>query len=897
MLARLHTAGEEADTEKRRGRLKVFFGYAAGVGKTYAMLQAAQAQKAAGVEVVIGYVEPHGRPETEALLAGLEQLPVIDVPYRGTTLREFDLDAALARKPQLLLVDELAHTNAPGVRHVKRWQDVDELLAAGIDVYTTVNVQHVESLHDVIAQITGVIVHETIPDEVFNRADDVALIDLPPDELLERLQQGKVYIPAQAVRALLNFFRKENLVALRELSLRRTADRVHVDVQTARLGRAATLPWITSERLLVCLSPSPSSARVIRAAKRLADLLRAPWVAVHIETPRTEPLPEVDRQRLLQHLRLAERLGAETVTLTGDDVVQETIAYARARNVTKIVLGKTDQPRGRFWHRETIVDRLLRDSGNIDVVVVRGLEAPMPVEVAPVRRRSGWSHWLGTALVLAVATAIAWLFDAVGITEANLVMTYLLAVVVVATRFGAAPSVAASVLSVFLFDIFFTTPYYSVTVHDTPYLVTFLVMLVIGLLTSTLTTRIRRQADVSRRNERRTEALYRLSRQLTGLAGQHRLVAVAERTVGEVFGGTAVIFLPDAQGKLKPIIGHLAAFAAEVAEVAAAQWVFDRGQRAGVGTDTLPNAKALYLPLATPNGPVGVLGLQHADPEGLQVPEIRQLLATYGAQIALAIERDRLAEDSQRAQVQMEAEKLRSALLSSVSHDLRTPLAAIAGASSSLLEAHGTLPPETQHDLLETIYEESHRLTRLVENILHMTRLTDGSVAITKEWHPVDDVIGSALHRMARQLGKRQIITQLADDLPLGYFDAVLVEQVLMNLIDNAMKYSAPESPIEVRASWDTHAIILEIADRGTGIPPGDEQLIFEKFYRGRSVASDSRGAGLGLAICKAIVEAHGGAITSTNRPGGGAVFSVTLPFDGVPPAVPLDSELSTEAS
>ena len=610
MLARVKAEGSEGPASRRRGRLRLFFGYAAGVGKTYAMLQAANALKKEGADVVVGYVEPHNRPETEALLSGLERLPPLEVPYRATTLREFNVDAALSRRPQVLLVDELAHTNAPGMRHAKRWQDIEELLAAGIDVFSTVNVQHVESLNDVISQISGVTVRETFPDAVFESADEVALIDLPPDELLARLQQGKVYIPPQAAHALQNFFRKENLVALRELALRQTADRVGEDVQTARLGKAAILPWQTADRILVCVGPSPSSAKVVRAAKRLADKLDADWTAVHIETPASLRWTANDRELLQEHLRLAERLGGEVVQLSGHDVVTEIVDYAQKRNVTKIVVGKTDGKKRRFIHRPSMVDRLVEDSGNIDVFVVRGIEEAPGPDMPRVREAWPSFPWIGLAASLVLASAVAAWFHARGFTEANLVMVYLLAVAFVATRYGMFASAVASILAVLLFDMFFTQPFYNITVHDSQYLVTFSVMLGVGLLISTLSARRKYQADVARRSERRTEALYRLSKRLTASPSTAKLIEAVEATISEVFDSYAVVFTPDSSGKIRPVVGHAASFAASAPEFAAAQWVLDNNREAGLGTDTLPNLPALFMPLATPNGAVGVLAIQ-----------------------------------------------------------------------------------------------------------------------------------------------------------------------------------------------------------------------------------------------------------------------------------------------
>lgn len=886
MLARIKSDGEGDDAAPRkRGRLKVFFGYAAGVGKTYAMLSEARRLKEAGVDVVAGYVEPHGRPETEALLDSLERLPTLTVPHRGATLREFDLDAALARNPAVILVDELAHSNAPGVRHAKRWQDVEELLALGIDVLTTVNVQHVESLNDVVAQVSGVTVRETVPDEVINLADEVALIDLSPEDLLERLRQGKVYIPAQAERALLNFFKRENLVALRELALRRTADRVHADVQSARLGAAATAPWAISERLLVCVGPAPSSAKVVRAAKRLADSLRAEWTAAHVETPGVAALPDADRQRLASHLRLAERLGAETVTLAGTDPAAETIAYAGRRNVTKIVVGKS-VPRGRWpLLRRSLVDRLIRDSGDVDVYVIRGAEEP--TEAVPSLSRRGaysWRPWLATVAVIVACTAVGLAFDAAGLSETNVVMAYLLGVAYVATRYGRGPSVAASVLGVLAFDVLFVLPYYTVAVSDTQYVVTFAVMLLIGLLISTLAGRVRRQADLSRRNAEQTETLYRLARTLTGLSGQSRIIGEAERTVADVFAAEAAVFVPE-DGTLRPVVDHPARFAADASEVAVAQWVFDRGRMAGRGTDTLPSAKALHVPLATPNGVVGVLAVRHDDPDRLLVPETRRLLETSAAQIALAVERDRLVEQAQMARVEAEAERLRGTLLAAVSHDLRTPLAAIAGAASGLLERGDRLDEPTRRELLETIADEADRLTRLVENLLRLTQLTARRMEPETDWHPIDDVIGSALGRVSRLLGERAVTVDVPSDLPLVRLDPVLVEQALINLLENAVRYGPADGPIDVRAFRDGNGISVEVADRGPGLFSGDEQRVFEAFYRGRTARPDRRGAGLGLAIVRAVAEAHGGAAAARNRPDGGAAFTLSLPAAESPPA------------
>ena len=885
MLARLKTEADERGADGGRGKLKVYFGYAAGVGKTYAMLQEARRLAEANIDVLVGYVEPHGRPETEALLADLEALPSLLVPYRSTSLREFDLDAALARKPEVILVDELAHSNAPTMRHVKRWQDIEELLAAGIDVYTTCNVQHVESLNDVIAQVSGVVVRETVPDDIINRADEIALIDITPEDLLERLREGKVYIAPQAERALQNFFRRENLVVLRELALRCAAERVHADVQTARTGMGMPDVWATCECLLVCVGPSPTSAKVIRAAKRLSDSLHAEMVALHVETAGSAQPSELNRERLAANLRLAERLGAEIVTLTGEDLVQETLDYARRRNVTKIIIGKSESRVPRWKSRRSLTDRLIRDSGHIDVYVVRGTEGPLEESRVVLHARpTAPGQWWAAAAILAVSTGMAWILHALGLSDANIIMTFLLGVVIVSVRFGRWPSIVAAFLSVILFDVLFTEPYYTVVVNDTQYVVTFLVMLGVGLVISTLTTYIHRQAEASRLRERRTEALYHLGRKLTGIMGRVFLAAEAEQVVANMFGCEAALLLPD-EGKLRPIVDHPASFAANESEIAVAQWAFDHAQPAGRGTDTLPSAQAFYLPLISPEGTLGVLGIKRSDLDQLLLSDTRSLLEAFASLIGLALERDRLTLEAQDATVQAKTQELRSALLSSVSHDIRTPLAVIAGASSSLLEtdAGRGLSDETRCELLTTIFDESDRLSRLVENLLRLTQLSSGRFLVQKEWHPVEDVIGSALHCLRRFLGERTVQVQLPDDLLLGHFDSVLIEQVLVNLLENALRYTPHDSPIFIRAESLRRGVAITVEDRGPGIAPSELQSIFETFQRGTKSKADSRGAGLGLAICRAIVQAHGGTIDASNASEGGAVFRVWLPVEAMP--------------
>ncbi|OGC02898.1 MAG: two-component system sensor histidine kinase KdbD [candidate division NC10 bacterium RIFCSPLOWO2_12_FULL_66_18] len=880
LLARV----KEEEARRTRGKLNVFLGAAAGVGKTYAMLQAALERRAEGVDVVVGWVDAHGREETEALLEGIEILPRRQIEHRGTVLMEFDLDAALLRRPTLILVDELAHTNTPGSRHAKRWQDVQELLDAGISVYTTVNVQDLESLNDVVAKITGLVVRETVPDSVLEQADEVRLIDLPPEELLQRLKEGKVYVPAQAKEAVHNFFRKGNLIALRELALRRMADRVDAQMRLYMQDHAIAKTWPVTERLMVCVGASPSSTRLVRAAKRMADGLRAEWIVAYVETPAHARLSEEDRVRVTDTLRLAEQLGAETVTLSGHRISEEILAHARTRNVSKIIVGKPAAP---LWKRilvGSIVDNLVRGSGDIDIYVTSGEESPnVPYVVPPRPRSTDWMSYARAAGIVALCTAVAWaMFPFFELS--NLIMVYLLGVVGVAARSGRGPSVLASVLSVAAFDFFFVPPYFTFAVADAQYLVTFAVMFFVALITSGLTVRIRRQAESARQRERRTAVLYAMSRELASIRGVENILPAAVRHIAEVFRSQVMILLPDAAGRLLQQTGLPTQLNMDATEFGVAQWVYEHRQMAGLGTTTLPGANALYLPLVASRGTLGVLGIRPTEPRSLESPEQLHQLETFANQTALALERAQLAEETQQAQVRAETERLRSSLLSSVSHDLRTPLASITGAASSLLEGDEALDAATRQDLLETVREEADRLNRLVHNLLDMTRLESGALQVNKEWHPLEEVVGAALGRLAKQLQDRPLTIHLPADLPLVPIDDVLIEQLLINLVDNAAKYTPHKSPIEIAAWASDGAVTVEVADRGPGLAPGDEERVFDKFYRG--VGGNSRGVGLGLAICRGIAEAHGGRIWSENRADGGVAFRFTIPLTGTPPRV-----------
>jgi two-component system sensor histidine kinase KdpD len=813
----------------------------------------------------------------------LEGVPPALLTYRGVTLREFDLDAALKRRPQLLLVDELAHTNVEGCRHARRWQDVQELLDAGIDVWTTLNVQHLESLNDVVAQITGVIVRETVPDAVLDRADEIELVDVTPEELTERLRAGKVYLPPQAERALRHFFQKTNLVALRELALRQAANRLRRDVDAARSERAAAAPWATNERLLVCVGESPTSAKLVRSARRMAAAFGADWIAAAVAAP------GVDARAATDHLRLAEQLGAETHTLVGEDVASTLLDYARSRNVTKIVVGKTAVPWHRRLLRRTVVDRLLEQSGDIDVYVIKGeAETPRAPAAAP-PAPFAWRRYLATAGLVALCGLAGWACTALHLAEANVAMVFLVGVVFAAARLGRGPAVAAAIANVLVFDFFFVTPYFSFSVSDAQYLFTFAVMLGIGLLISALTARVREQLSASRRQEQRTAALYRLTRQLSEVAGTEFLARTAGRQLAELFGGEAVLYLSDPKGPAVLRAGEETATARHPVNALVAQWVAEHGQTAGAGTDTLPNATALFVPLVGSQQTVGALGVRSDDPGRFLDPEQRRLLETCASLVALAIERDRSVLEAHEARLRAQAEEVRSALLSSVSHDLRTPLAAIAGAASALLDASPGPDEPARGELLQSIADEARRLGRLVDNLLDMSRLDSGAVALDRQWHVLEELIGSARSRLRRVLPDHPIRIEVPADLPLLFVDGVLVEQLLVNLLENAAAYTPPGTPIEVSARVQEGRAELRVADEGPGLPPGTEERVFDKFYRGAPAPDGRRGVGLGLAICRAIAAAHGGVIRAANRPGGGAEFIVTLPRSEAPPSVPRE--------
>jgi two-component system, OmpR family, sensor histidine kinase KdpD len=869
------------EARSRRGRLKIFFGASAGVGKTYTMLEAAHTLRSAGAEVVVGYVEPHGRVGTERLLAGLEQLPYLQVNYRGIVRREFDLDAALRRAPATLLVDELAHSNLmegePRPRHAKRWQDIEELLDAGINVWTTVNVQHLESLRDVVAGITGVRQNETLPDRIFDEADEVELIDLPPDELLERLKAGHVYVPEQAARASERFFRKPNLLALRELALRRTADRVDAAARALK-GDTGTRPSLARDRFLIAVAPDDQAEQLVRVGKRFADALDAEWLVVSVETPALLRLGERARNRRIAVLRLAESLGAQTVTLDGPDAATTLIEYARLRGVTRLVVG---QPHRKGWRRlvgPSTASALVREGHGLDVSVIARREQPParsrrePATTQPVRWRR-YAAALGISLACTGLAAV--MYPHFELT--NLVMLYLLGATIAALRLGRGPASLVAVINVAAFDFCFVPPRFTFAVSDFQYVVTFIIMLVVALVIASLVASVRAQTRVAGARERRTALLYAMSRELVATRTHPSLARVAVRHIAETFGSEVVVLLPDAGGKLRHPKGPALPASLHGADLSVAQWVHEHDRPAGLGTDTLPAAGAQYLPLKGTRGTLGVLAVRPAQQRRLLLPEQQHLLETFAGQVALAIERAHFAEEAESARVAAETESLRNTLLGSISHDLRTPLAVIAGASSALGDPTLQIDATTRRALAESIETKAREMSELISNVLDLMRFESGEVPLRREPHSIEDLVGTALGRHAAQLASHAVKVELPEPLPLVHVDAPLMTQVLGNLLENAARHTPPGTTIRITATPGRGAVQVLVEDSGPGLPEGDPERLFAKFQRGRE-EGNTGGAGLGLAICRAVVNAHGGTISAGARPGGGARFTLSLP-------------------
>lgn len=869
-----HIQAEEQTHQ--RGKLKIFLGYAAGVGKTYAMLEAAHQRKEQGWDVAVGFVETHKRVETEGLVAGLEILLRKPVEYHNITLYELDVDEVLRRRPQLVLVDEFAHTNAPGSRHPKRFQDVEEILDAGIDVYTTLNIQHLESLNDIVAQVTGVIVRETIPDRVIDEASEIEVIDLPPDELLTRLGEGKVYIPDQAARAIQKFFRKGNLTALREMSLRRAAERVDDQMRSYMQTRAIQGPWAAGERLLVCISPSPLAEKLVRTTRRLAGELNAEWVAAYVELASRPENNAANRERIGRILQLAEELGGKSITLAGRSIQEAVLDYAHKNNITKVVVGKPLKPRWQEIISGSIVDQLVYASGDIDVYVISAREGTPTLSVprAWQPHRPVGRYMLGILLV--TFSTLLGLIVRGRLEPANLVMLYLASVVVSAIFLGRGPSLLVAITGVLAFDFFLVPPYLTLVVSDTQYFITFIMLFVVSLVISTLTVRVREQAEAAVRRELQTSALYNLGRDLTSATGLQEVTKIITSHIEQAFGREVAIFLPE-NGSVRLLASSLN-YQPDDSELAVAAWSFEHDQPAGRGTDTLPAAPLRCQPLKTVNGLVGVLGVRPKGSSSFLTPEQRQTLAAFVNQAALAIERAALAEQAQRAELLQATEKLQTALLNSISHDLRTPLVSITGALTSLDEQSDSLNEEHRKSLIVTAREEADRLNRLVGNLLSMTRIESGAMKLHREPGDIQDVIGTALEQLGKRVEKHQVQINIPADFPLVPMDFTLIIQVLVNVLDNAIKYSPEGSLIEISAHTVDETARLQIADRGLGIPSEDLLRVFDKFYRVQRPESVT-GTGLGLSISKGIVEIHKGQIQAHVRDGGGTVITIELPL------------------
>jgi two-component system sensor histidine kinase KdpD len=867
-----------------QGRLKIFLGAAPGVGKTYKMLLAAQTVRKEGTDIVVGVVETHKRAETEALLDGLETIPRRHIDYKDHVLDEMDIDAILARKPKLVLVDELAHTNVTGSRHPKRYLDVEELLAAGIDVYTTINIQHVESLNDVVAQITHVRVRETVPDGILDRADDIEVVDLSPGDLIERLREGKVYVPAEAERALRNYFQPGNLTALRELALRRTAQRVDEQMLTYMRAHAISGPWPAGERVLVCVSEDAGAAGLVRYARRLADRSHAPWTAIYVETARYQRLDDAARDRIAEALRLAERLGGQTMTIPGRGIAEDVVAFAKDNNITQIVIGKSERSRWFEMLHGSVVHDLVRTAGNISVHVIAGEAAASGGDAAAAsgmttepKKKLELGPYLVSTGIVAVALGIGLAlqqFLAIG----NISIVFLTAVLVSAARYGLAPSLYASLLGVLAYNFFFLPPLYTLTITEPENILALIAFLVAAVIASQLAASTRAQAVTARSRARTTEELLAFSRKLSGVATLDDLLWATTYQIASMLKLHVVILMPEgatlAVKAAYPPEDQLAG-----ADIAAAKWSWANNHPAGRGSDTLPGARRLFLPLRTGRGAVGVLGLDRELPGLMLSPDARRLLDALMDLAALAIERIHLQSDLDRTKLQAESERLRSALLTSISHDLGTPLASIIGAASSLKSVGERYGGADREALLSTILDEAERLNRFVGNLLDMTKLESGAIAPKQEMIDLAEIVGTALRRAGKVLAHHRVKVDLAGDLPMLRLDFVLFEQVLFNLLDNAAKYAPPESTVEIRARRRNTMVELHVLDEGHGIPQDQVERIFDKFHRVAEGDRKRPGTGLGLAICRGFVAAMGGTIRARNRADrSGGDFVIELP-------------------
>ena len=871
--------------ERGNGRLKIFLGAAPGVGKTYEMLRTARAKIKEGADVVAGVVETHGRKETKALLRGMEIIPPRKIEYKGRELDELDLDAIIARRPQIALIDELAHTNAPNSRHPKRYQDVEELLDEGIDVFTTINIQHVDSLNEVVAQITGVRVRETVPDSILARADDIELVDIAPEDLIQRLKDGKVYIPEQARLALENFFSPVNLTALRELALRRTAERVDEQLVTQLRAKAMSGPWAACERVLVCISEDSRSAGLVRYAKRAADRLHAPWTALTVETRRSIRLSDDERNRIAEALRLAEQLGAETLTIPGSarNIADDIIAYARDHNVTQIIIGKSERPRWFEILNGSIVHDLVRQSGNISVHVISGEQLPadplprQAVRAAPEKPSNNLIAYAAALAAVAISLGVAWVLEPwIGVESVDLI--FLTGIIAVAVRYGLLPSLAASVAGSLTYNFFFLPPLFTFTIADPKNVAAFISFAIVAIIVSNIAARMRSQAVIAVNRASTTESLYGFSRKLAGTGTLDDVLWATAFQIASMLKVRVVLLLPE-NGSIAVKAGYPPEDALDSSDLAAATWAWLNDRPAGRGADTLPGSQRLFLPLRTARGIIGVVGIDSDKPGPLLTPDQRRLFDALVNQGALAIERVHLVEDVEQAKRTVETERLRAALLTSLSHDLKTPLAAILGAASTLRDFSDKLDDASRVELLATVIDESERLNRFIANLLDMTKLEAGAIAPKAEVHDVSEIVDATLKRAKKLLAHHNVKYHVEGGPPLVKVDPVLLEQVLFNVLDNAAKYAPEGTAIQIDVWTDFNRVVLQVRDEGPGIPSADLERIFDKFYRANKADHVRAGTGLGLPISRGFIEIMGGTITAANRlDRSGAVFSISLP-------------------
>lgn len=876
----------KAEENAGKGKLKIFFGYAAGVGKTYAMLEEAHAMKKAGVDVVIGYVEPHQRPATLALIKGLPQIPPTEVSYQSATLLEFDIDSALERQPKLILVDELAHTNAKGCRHLKRYQDIEELLRMGIDVYTTVNVQHIEGLRDVVQSITGVAVRERIPDSIFDDADKVELVDIEPEDLVIRLSEGKIYKDKQAQRALQNFFTKENLIALREIALRRTADRMNITVEKNKTT-ANNSTYVTDEHILMCLSSSPFNAAVVRTAAKMAEAFHGSFTALFVEGSDFNEMSEDNKKRLRENLRLAEQLGAKIATVYGDDIAYQVAEYAKVSGISKIVLGR---PISRFilgFKSQNYVDKLITYAPDLEVYVIPNkfktafsnnerqkfkIEAPV-ISLADTMR---------AVFFLGLATLVGFVFRYFDFSETNTITVYILASLFIAViTEGKIYSLISSLLSVILFNYFFTEPIFTLDTHDTGYLATFVIMFASAFITSTFTKRARAQAKQAVMSAYRTEVLLETSQKLQFAKDKNGILLKSLEQIQKLLSRSILIFPAAEDGLGSPLAVDSKQMAEYLTaeEFAVAQWVFVNNKHAGASTNTLSGSKCLYMSIRSNNTVFAVAGIPMEKGEKLDSFD-KSLLIAMLSEIGLALENEAILSAKNEITIKAEQEELRSRLLRTISHDFRTPLARISGSSGVLLEDLDSIDRDTIRWILGDISADSLWLSNLVENLLNMTRIDEGELRVIKKSLPVAEVISGALSRITKRSGNRIIETVKPDEALYVPMDSQLIMQVIINLVDNAVKYTKEDSVIKINYHTNGKKFILSVEDNGSGIPKEFMGSIFKPFFTTEAGYDKQRGMGLGLSTCKSIIEAHGGTIKGANNNFGGATFTMVLPME-----------------